>query len=373
MTRHQLHVDVTRPLLEVPTNGHNRLHPEIPPVLAVAPGDVVEVDVRDGFDAQIAPHSGRADVLRLDPWRGHSMTGPIAVHGAEPGDMLDVTILDIEPAGFGYTAIIPSVGLLGDDFDEAFLVTWELANGKARSPQLPGVVVHGHPFLGLVAVAPSHALLNRATERERAIAGHDRFVLLPDETSAVPPDGKPAREGLRTLPPRENGGNLDVRHARAGSTVSLAVQVPGANCSVGDPHFAQGDGESGGVAIETSARVTLAFAIRKAAEIAWAPAMPLVRFVEEPASSPREYIATTGIPVDTDGRNGYLDVRLAAQAALREMLGYLTRERGLTEQQAYVLASVACDLQISEVVNAPNALVSAVLPLDVFTGVDADV
>lgn len=368
MRRHELSVDVTRPLLKAPHNGHNRFHPEIPPVLTVAPGDVVAIDVRDGFDALIDRNSTSADVLELDPWRGHPLTGPIAVAGTQPGDVLDVTILDVEPAQFGYTAIIPKVGLLGDSFYEPYLVTWEFVDGEARSPDLPGIVVRGRPFLGVVAVAPSRSFLMRATQREGAIVGDDRFVLLPDERSAVPSGGAPAREGLRTLPPRENGGNLDVRHAHAGSTVSLTVQVAGALCSVGDPHFAQGDGESSGVAIETSARATLTFAVRKAAAERWTPTTPLIRFVAAPSHAHRDCIATTGIPVDGDGRNGYLDVRLAAQAALREMIGYLTHERGLSEQQAYVLAGVACDLQISEVVNAPNALVSAVLPLDVFEG-----
>ena len=364
MSEHELHVDVTRSLLEDGTNGHNRLHPEIPAVLEVAPGDTVTLDLRDGFDCQIAPGSSCADVLRLDPWRGHPMTGPIAVEGTEPGDVLDVRILAVEPAGFGFTAVIPSVGALGDAFDRPFLVVWDLADGEATSRDMPGVVIPGRPFVGVIAVAPSRALLERATERESAIAGEGRFVLLPDERSAVPPGGVPAREGLRTLPPRENGGNLDLRHARAGSTVSLPVHVPGALCSLGDPHFAQGDGESAGVAIETSARVTVCFGVRKPSN--GAPEMPLVHFVDEPVSGRREFVATTGIPVDADGRNGYLDVRTAAQAALRGMLRYLTQERGLTDEQAYVLASVACDLQISEIVNAPNALVSAVLPLDVF-------
>ncbi len=364
MRHHELHLDVTRSLLADPTNGHNRLHPEIAPVLTVASGDTVTLDVRDGFDAQIGADSTDTDVLRLDPWRGHALTGPIAIEGAQPGDVLDVTILEIQPALSGYTAIIPSVGLLGDEFDDPFLVAWDLARGRASSPQLPGIVVPGRPFLGVIAVAPSHDLLRRVTERERVLARGSRVVLLPDERSAVPAEGAPAREGLRTLPPRENGGNLDLRHASAGSTVSLAVYVPGALCSIGDPHFAQGDGESCGVAIETSARVTLSFTVRKADRAA--PELPLVHFADAPYPRPRRYVATTGIPIHADGANGYLDVRTAAQSALREMIGYLTRERGLTRDQAYVLASVACHLQISEIVNVPNALVSAVLPLDVF-------
>lgn len=363
MTEHVLRVDVTRSLLAAPINGHNRFHPDIPPALVIAPGDTVTADVRDGFDAQIGPDSTSADVRRLDPWRGHPLTGPIGVEGAEPGDILDVTILAVEPSSFGYTAIIPAVGLLGEAFTEPYLVVWNLADGQATSNDLPGVRIRGRPFLGLVAVAPSPAMLRRATGRERDIMGEGRTVLLPDERCAIPAGGRVARDGLRTLPPRENGGNLDLRHLTVGSTISLGVQVQGALCSIGDAHFAQGDGESGGVAIETAARVTLRLDLRKGS----APELPLVHFTREPEPTPTPCVATTGIPVDVDGNNGYLDVRLAAQAAMRGMIGYLTREHRLTEHQAYVLASVACDLQISEIVNAPNALVSAVLPLDVFS------
>jgi formamidase len=360
---HELLLERDRSLLVAVRGGHNRLHPDIPPALVVGPGDTVTLDVRDGFDAQINRESTADDVLRLDLARGHSMTGPIAVDGAEPDDILDVKILSIVTDEYGYTAIIPRVGLLGDRFAEPFLVHWDLADGVARSPQMPGIVIHGRPFLGLVAVAPSRSFIDQVTAREQAIADAGELVMLPNPTSAVPAKGAPAREGLRTLPPRENGGNLDVRHASVGSTISLVAQVPGAMCSIGDPHFAQGDGESCGVAIETSARVTLTFGLRKTA--AWRPHMPLMHFdARRPASRP--CVATTGIPVDRDGRNRYLDVYSAAQAALTDLIDYLTHERGLTEQQAYVLVSVAADLQISAVVNVPNALVSAVLPLDVF-------
>ena len=293
------------------------------------------------------------------------MTGPIAVEGAEPDDILDIKILSIATDDYGYTAIIPQVGLLGGRFREPFLVHWELVDGVARSPQMPGVAIRGRPFLGLVAVAPSHSFIDQVTMREQAVADAGDFAMLPDPTSAVPSEaGRRAR--VDDLPPRENGGNLDVRHAAVGSTVSLVAQVPGAMCSVGDPHFAQGDGESCGVAIETSARVTLTFGLRKG--VAWRPHMPYLSF-EARGPALRSYVATTGIPVGRDGRNRYLDVYSAAQVALSDLIDYLTHERGLTEQQAYVLVSVAADLQISAIVNVPNALVSAVLPLDVFDNV----
>jgi formamidase len=350
VSRHELRLDLGASLLADPRGGHNRLHPDSPPALVVDPGDEVGMDVRDGFDGQITRASTAEDVRRLDLMRGHSMTGPIAVRGAEPGDLLEVRILSIETDDFGYTAVVPGVGVAGDRFAEPYLVRWELRDGAARSPDMPGVVVRGRPFLGVVAVAPSSDFVHAATERERGLAGEGRLVLLPDGRSAVPAG---AGEGLRTLPPREIGGNLDVRHARAGSVVALPVQVAGALCSIGDPHFAQGDGESCGLAIETAASVRVRFDVRKRRDLDWIPSMPTIRSADQ--------VATLGISAGS-----YLDAGAAARQALDGLIDHLVLERGLTAEQAYVLSSVAADLQLSALVNAPNALVSAVLPLEVF-------
>jgi formamidase len=362
--RHELRLDPSRSLLADPRNGHNRLHPDIPPVLVVDPGDEVDLDLRDGFDGQITPASTADDVRRLDLMRGHPLTGPIAVRGAEPGDLLEVEVLDVTTASFGYTAIVPGVGAAAGRFTEPFLVRWEIADAVARSPDLPGVSVSGRPFLGFVAVAPSAVFVGVATRRERQAGAAGDLVVAPDSTSAVPRDGPPAEEGLPTLPPREIGGNLDVRHARAGSVVSIPVQVPGALCSVGDVHFAQGDGESCGLAIETSGRARLRLGLREACDGAWIPSMPMLRFEEETRSGPT--VAALGISVDVAGRTSYLDPGTAARRAVSELIDYLVAERGLTAEQAYVLVGVAGNLQLSAIVNAPNALVAAVLPLDLF-------
>jgi formamidase len=334
-------------------------------VARVGAGEEIWLDVRDGFDAQITRASKAHDLATLDLARGHSMTGPIAVNGVRPGDRIDVEICAIEPGDWGYTAVLPGIGLLGDSFPEPFLVHWELSNGVARSPQMPGVAIRGRPFLGVVAVAPSETFIDSVTTRERALSEISDLVMLPDPTSAQPPVGEPAQKGLRTLPPRENGGNLDIRHLTSGSRVSFTAQVDDALCSVGDPHFAQGDGESCGLAIETSARVALKLHVQKAGSQTARNRMPVVSY-ETPAQAARSFIAATGIPVDSGGTNRYMDVYEAARGALSEMVAYLSNARGLTPEQAYVLASVAADLQISEIVNAPNPLVSAVMPLDVF-------
>jgi formamidase len=159
---------------------------------------------------------------------------------------------------------------------------------------------------------------------------------------------------------------MDVKQLGRGTTVTFAVEVPGALFSVGDPHFAQGDGESCGVAIEMAARTTLRFRLRKAADVRWRPGNPAFVYEEPPSPAPRRFVATTGVSVDLEGRNGFLDVLAAATNAMDELVDYLLQERGLSPNQAYVLVSVAADLKISEIVDVPNALVSAVLPLDIF-------
>jgi formamidase len=358
-------VDVAVSLLEEPANGHNRWHPDIPPVLEVDAGDTVVFDVRDGTDVQIGADSTSSDVPSVDLDRTHPLTGPVTIRGAEPGDLLDVEIIDIVPARSGYTIVLPGLGALGHRFQEPFLVKWDLADGVARSSDIPGVAIPGAPFLGVMGIAPSRERMRAYSAREQALFETGALVLPPEPHSAVPGDGPSAAEGLRTIPPREAGGNLDIKQLVAGSRVSFAVDVPGALFSVGDPHFAQGDGESCAFAIETAAQATLRFSLRKAAELAWLPSNPVIEFTSGDAT-PRRYVATTGFPIQEDGTNRYLDTTLAAQRALDELVNYLVAERGLTANAAYVLVSVAADLRINEIVNVPNALVSAALPLDIF-------
>jgi formamidase len=139
------------------------------------------------------------------------------------------------------------------------------------------------------------------------------------------------------------------------------VHVAGALFSIGDLHYAQGDGETCGVALEVPGAATVRFAVRKGA--AWPLRYPAY---ETPAQLERRCFATTGIPVGDDGRNESLDLTLATRAAILEMIAYLEATRGLTREQAYVLVSVAVDLRLSEIVDVPNPLVSALLPLDIF-------
>jgi formamidase len=353
-------------LYDTRDKGHNRWHPEVPPLAEIDVDQVVEADVRDGFDEQLDETSNDVSVAAMDLKRGHPLTGPFFVRGAEPGDVLEVEILDVQPDPVGTTCIIPGLGLLGDEFDSAFLVVWNIENGIARSDRLPGIAIRGEPFVGLIGVAPSQERLREFARRELDLSKRGGLVLLPDPESAVPSEGPAATHGLRTIPPRETGGNMDIKQARPGARVLLGVDVPGGLLSVGDIHFGQGDGESCGVAIEVSGVIRFRTRLCKARDAKWKPRFPALEYLEPAVARERAWIATTGIPVDTNGLNGYFDVYEAARNALRELVEFLVRERGLSFQQAYVLVSVAADLRISSIVNTPNAVVSAILPLDVF-------
>ena len=362
-----LHTNLACPMVEDLGSGHNRWHPDIPPLASIEPGEAIGIDVRDGLDCQVtetSPPKGAA--LNLDLQRAHPLTGPIAIAGAEPDDLLTVEVIDIEPASFGFTGVRPGGGLLGDEVSEGFVARWTIRDGLARSEDVPGVVIRGAPFLGVMGVAPSAARLQLFAERESDLARRGGRATLPDPTSAIPA-GPEAMEGLRTIPPRETGGNLDIKHLKKAARLTLPVDVPGALFSVGDAHFAQGNGESCSQAIEIAARIILRFSLTKKCAVRWRPRYPVVHVpsMAEPIR-PSPCLITMGLPLDSDGRNHDMDLRLAAREALREMMAYLVEERGYSRVQAYVICSVAVDLEISEAVNGPNGLVAAVLPLDIF-------
>jgi len=366
MTTHELNPPVRRALVDAPEKGHNRWHPDLPPALTVESGDTVVADCRDGLDGQITPATLDADLMALDLRRGHPLTGPIAVRGAEPGDVLKVEILAIDTDTFGSTAVIPGFGLLGDLFPEPFLVTWGLHGDAATSGRLEGIRIPSDPFVGVIGVAPSHERLERFRAREAALAEAGGFSLPPEPGAAVPASEPYASTALRTIPPRETGGNLDVPQARAGATVFLPVDVPGALLSLGDVHFAQGEGEVCGTAIEVHGRVTIRLEVLPGAKLGFRPQTPAFESVEPVWKGGRRHFVTTGMPIRADGSNADMDTTLAARNALLAMIDWLEAERGLSREAAYVLCSVAVDLRISEIVDVPNPVVSALCPLDIF-------
>jgi formamidase len=363
-----LRVDIGRSLVDDVTSGHNRWHAEIPPLVAVEPNELISIDIRDGLDGQVTetdPPSGSP--FTLDLLRGHPLTGPIAIVGAEPGDLLTVEIVDIEPASFGFTCVRPGGGLLGEEISEPFIARWTIRNGLARSDDVPGVVIQGSPFLGVMGIAPSTDRLKLFATREEDLARRGGRATLPDPASAVPSTGSGATAGLRTIPPRETGGNLDIKHLKKSARLTLPVDVPGALFSVGDAHFAQGNGEVCSQAIEIAARTLLRFSLTKNNAVRWRPKYPLVHVAAgaDPIP-PGPRLITTGLPLDGDGLNHDMNLRLAAREAVREMMDYLVEELGYSRAQAYVICSVAVDLEISEAVNGANGLVAAVLPLNIF-------
>ncbi|MQA84800.1 MAG: acetamidase [Streptosporangiales bacterium] len=368
MASHEVRIDSSRPLAQQPETGHNRWHPDIPAVVGCREGDEVVLETRDALDGQVGPQTAVQQVGGADLSVVHPLTGPVHVEGAEPGDLLIVEILDIEPDSYGFTVQIPGFGFLRDVFPDPHKIDWRIADGWATSPDLSGVRIPGAPFMGTIGVAPSRDLMARATAREQAAADGGGLALPPSAEGAVPAGGPITAEALRTVPPRENGGNVDIKQLVRGTRLLLPVYVPGALFSAGDAHFAQGDCETCGTAIEMRARLHVRFSVRKG-EGSRLRGPRFERddyFVSPEYAAPRRFLATTGIPVGPDDENRAEDLTLAARNALLAMIELLG-ERGYSRQQAYALCSVAVDLKISQVVDAPNPLVSAFLSLDIFT------
>lgn len=368
MALHEIRIDRSLPLAAEPEKGHNRWHPDIPPVVRCRPGDEVALETRDALDGQIRPDSSTESIPSLSINVVHPLTGPVFVEGAERGDVLVAEILEVVPADFGYTCQSTGFGFLRDDFPDPFLVKWRLKGGYATSEEVPGVRIPAAPFPGTIGVAPSRDLMAQITERERALAETGGMVDLPSAVEAVPSDERIASEALRTIPPREFAGNVDIKQLTAGTRLLLPVWVDGALLSVGDVHFAQGDSETCGQAIEMTATVRLRLDVRKGE--AGAQDLRDLQYERDGPGpefeTPHRYFATTGVCVERQGANRFEDLTLAARNALRNMIDHLSATYGYSRQQAYALCSVAVDLKVSQVVDVPNVLVSALLPLDIF-------
>ena len=371
MSTAHIHLHPDQPLALQEGKGHNRWHPDITPAVRVASGSTVEMETIDGLDRQIKPGMTATELLSVEMGRIHPLTGPVYVEGAQPGDLLAIKIEAVNTASRGFTFIMPGFGFLREHFPEPHIVHWEMSGGFAYSPDLPGVRIPGAPFRGVMGVAPSHELLAKINAREANLHGRGGAVLLPDVAAAVPSDPVIASTAIRTIAPHETGGNVDIKQLTAGATLYLPVYQPGGLFSVGDAHFAQGDGESCGTAVETSATFVAKFEVMKGEARRRKQNDPSYEhpgyFCTPEMGVPRRFYATTGIPVSRDGtHNESEDLSMAAKNALLNMIDYLVDTRGLTRAQAYCLTSVAVDLKVSQVVDVPNLIVSAFLPLDIF-------
>ena len=286
------------------------------PVARITPGQSLEFEVQDASGGQFSPASVAADVGGLDFARVNPVAGPVYIEGAEPGDILKVTVLSFAPSGWGWTANIPGFGLLADEFKEPALHLWRY-DEWALTPCAfgPWARVPLKPFAGTIGVAP-------------------------------------AQPGCHSVvPPRRVGGNMDLRDIACGSELHLPVEVAGALFSVGDTHAAQGDGEVCGTALESPMRVALRFDLIKRRPLAFPRLLtsgPVVRHLDG-----RGYLTTTGIGPD---------LMVAARDAVRSMIDWLGREYGIAAIDAYLLCSVCGDLRISEIVDMPNWTVSFYFP-----------
>jgi formamidase len=367
MAVHEIRINPALPLRDEPATGHNRWHPDIPPVVRCEPGDEVVMETRDAFDGQMGPNATLKTVEAPDLDVVHPLTGPVHVAGARPGDLLEIEILEVVPDTYGYTVQVPGFGFLRDVFPEPFIVRWRLADGWAMSDDLPGVRIPAAPFMGTIGLSPGHASLARITAREQAALERGGFVLPPSIDGAVPATA----DGLRTIPPREQAGNVDIKQLGAGTRLYVPVDTPGALFSAGDAHFAQGDCEACGTAIEMRATLRVRFALHAgeaAAKGIRGPRFARSDYWVAPSfAAPRSFYATTGMSVSRDGQVVAEDATLAARNALLEMIDHLG-DRGWSAQQAYAICSVAVDLKVSQLVDVPSFLVSAFLPEDIFTG-----
>jgi formamidase len=368
-------------------NCFNRYHPSIPPAARANPGDHIVFETRDALDSDLALDSTAEDVTALDLNLVHPMTGPVFIDGAVRGDVLAITLVDIEPDQYGYTVIVPGFGFLRDLFPDPYIVNWQLDRQAATSDQMPGVRVPMAAFMGSVGVLPGDTEVKTWLDRETALAEAGGVVLAPQPIGALPadvcgPNGSHKDQCLRTIPPRENGGNMDVQQMQIGTTLLLPCFIDGCGLFVGDVHFAQGDGEVSGTAIEMGATVTLRTEVLKG-EAANITSPHFEGDEQLKTIAPQSFYATVGFPLKAKGEvpafltyldgekiadleNLSEDLSLAARTALIEMIDYLERERGLSREQAYILSSVAVDLVVGQVVDVPNYTVSAIIDLEVF-------
>jgi len=368
-------------------NCFNRYHPAIKPVARANPGDLIVVHTRDALDSKLNINSKPKDVTAIDLNLIHPMTGPIYIEGAKRGDVLAIKLIDINPDQYGYTTIIPGFGFLPDMFQTPFIANWKLNRREAVSEQIPGVRIAMNGFMGSVGVLPGEPEVDKWLAREAQLAAAGGVALPPEPTSARPPEvcgpnGSHKDKCLRTIPPRENGGNMDVKQMVEGTTLLLPCFIDGCGFFIGDVHYAQGDGEVAGTAIEMGAIVTVQTEIRKG----------MASLVKQPQFEggsqlkklePDSFHATVGYPLKEAGEippqwvylesakiapltNLSNDLTLAARNSLIQMLDWLQATKGLSKEQAFVITSVACDLRISNAVDVPNYSVTTICPLEVF-------
>ncbi|MFS8640882.1 MAG: acetamidase/formamidase family protein [Symbiobacteriaceae bacterium] len=387
MGRPLIEVDPTRPVEEQREVLQNRWHPDIPAVVEVRPGEVFTVQCLDWTGGQVRNDDDASDIRDMDLTPNHHLTGPIAVRGAEPGDLLVVDILDLGPhpkMNWGYTGIFArnnGGGFLTDPFPEAHKAIWDFPGVYAVSRHVPGVRIPAIPHPGILGTAPSHQLLARWNERERKLIQRnpDRvppLALPPEPRNAILGSLRPgtpeferiAREGARTIPPRENGGNRDIKNLTRGARAYLPVYVPGAKLTVGDLHYTQGDGEITFCgAIEMGGFIDFHVDLIKDGMNKYGVSTNPIFMPGNVEPRYTEFLSFIGISVDhSEDKNLYLDATVAYRNACLNAIEYL-KTFGYTGEQAYLLLGAApIEGRVSGVVDIPNACCSLYLPTAIF-------
>ena len=366
--------EVGVPLAEQSHLGHNRWHPDIPPLVEVGLGEELILEAGGYDDYQLKDVDDPADIKNFDLFRTHPLTGPVKVDGVKAGDLLVVDILDVQPlSGIGYSNILPGMGgPLASWFPEGFKTVWDLHGNFATSRQIPGVSIPAISHPGITGVAPSPELLKVWNDREDPLIADGLAAPRLDavgESVLRTLEGEDwervARESARTIPPRENGGNMDIKNLSRGSRIYFPVFVDGALFSAGDFHFAEGDGEVTWNAIEMDGVGWFRFNVIKDGMARYGVRTPMFRPSPFDPDFGTRYISFTGLSA-AGGEQKYLDTTMAAVQAIEQAIEYLGKF-GYTAEQAYTIISVApCEMHVGGIVDIPNAAVVLKVPLDIF-------
>lgn len=378
-----IRVDLSKSPEEQSDVLHNRWHPDIPMVAMVRPGDEFRVECIDWTGGQIGNDDNANDIRDVDLTKVHYLSGPIGVEGAEPGDLLVVDILDVgtlAESRWGFTGLFAKEnggGFLTEHFPEARKACWDFSGIYASSRHIPKVSFAGIMHPGLIGCLPSKELLAEWNKREATLVASDPdrvppLAALPYAPTALMGRMKgaaaeaAAKEAARTVPPREHGGNCDIKDLTKGSRVYFPVYVKGAGLSMGDIHFSQGDGEITFCgAIEMAGYLDIRVNLIKGGVKKYGVTNPI--FKPSPLS-PRydDYLIFEGISVDEDGKQYYLDAHVAYRRACLNAIEYL-KKFGYSGEQAYaILGTAPVQGHISGIVDIPNACATLWIPTGIF-------
>lgn len=300
---------------------HHKWDKRNTPAIEIQPGDTVHCETAEVTNNQVTPGCPATVLSTLDFSQLYPLAGPIYVHNAQPGDILEVEILQLQPLKWGWTGIIPGLGLLAEDFTQPYIRHFDLTNGLT-APLRDDIHIPIQPFCGTMGVA---------TDDEGA---------------------------LDVLPPTKGAGNIDTRHLTAGARLRLPVYVEGALFSAGDCHAAQGDGEVCVTGIECPMQFSLRFNVLKGRALPpWRYEFTTLPGPLQPRSDAGGYFVHTALGPD---------LMTNAKNAVRGVIDWLVTEKNVRREDAYILCSLAVDLKISQIVDVPNWGVSAYLALSVF-------